>query len=105
MQDNPSQFAIAKAIVKRFQSGQFLHPCGGDRLSAPWGDDFRLLRQEPQHAMLPKAAGQIPHSFGVQLGLLCPLGRGTIAKEDDGPDHFIASLHAIDKAELELSIL
>ena len=64
-----------------------------------------MLRQEPQHALLPKAAGQIPHGFGVQLGLLCPLGRSAIPNEDNGADHFIAPLHAIDKAELELGIL
>ena len=64
-----------------------------------------MLRKEPQHALLPKAAGQIPHGFGVQLGLLCPLGYGAIAYEDDGADHLIAPLHAIDKAELELGII
>jgi hypothetical protein len=41
----------------------------------------------------------------MQLGLLCPLGHSTITNEDDGADHFIAPLHAIDKAELELGII
>jgi hypothetical protein len=39
------------------------------------------------------------------LGLLCPLGRSTIAYEDEGADYFIAPLPAIDKVELELGIL
>lgn len=103
--DNAGQFAIAKSVVKRFQSSQLLHHVFGDRLAPTGGDDFGLFRKEPQHPLVPKATGQIAHGFGVKLGLLCPLGRGAIAKEDDGADHFIAPLNAIDKVELELGII
>jgi hypothetical protein len=70
-----------------------------------WGDDFGLRWKEPQHALVPKAPGQIPHRFGGQVGLRGPLGRGAIAEQDNGADHFIAPLDAIDKVELELGII
>ena len=63
--ENPSQFAIAKAIIERFQARQFLQHFFGDPLAPTGGNDFRVLRQEPQHALLPKTAGQIPHGFEV----------------------------------------
>ena len=103
--ENPGQFALAKAVVQRFEARQFLHHGFGDHLPTTWDDDFRLRRQEPHHALVPKATREIPHRFGVKLGLLCPLGHGAIAQQDDGTDHFIAPLHAIDKVELELGIL
>src|SRR5262249_24931871 len=34
--ENPGQFAIAKAVVKRFQAGQFLQHFFGDHLPSTW---------------------------------------------------------------------
>ena len=103
--EHPGHFALAKAGVQRLQAGQFLQHFFGDHLPSTGGDDFRMRRQEPQHALLPKAAGQIPHGFGMQLGLLCPLGPSTISHEDAGADHCIAPLHALDKAAWELGLI
>ena len=61
-----------------------------------------MLREEAEHALLPKASSQIAHGFGVHLGFLGPLRGGTIAKEHQRTNHLIPPLDVIDKVQLEL---
>ena len=100
--NNPGQFAIPKSVVEGFEARQFLHDGFGDRLAPAWPDDLRVLGKQSQSALLPKAAGEVAHRFGMGVRFLGSLRRGAIFHEDHWANQLIAPLDMIDKAELEL---
>lgn len=100
--DDPSPLALLKPVIERFESGHFCdHLCG--HVSAPaGGDHLRLVRQEPEHALLLEAPRESTHRLRVEMRFLSPVGGSGVGKEDQGADHCIAPLEMIHKVQLEL---
>jgi hypothetical protein len=100
--DDPGQLAKLEPVIERFESGKCFDHLFGHLLAPAWGDNRRLVRKEPEDALLPEATCQLAHGFRVRMGFLGPLGSGTIFKEYQGANHLIAPLDVIDKVELQL---
>jgi hypothetical protein len=58
--------------------------------------------QESRHALLPEAASECAHGIRVGVGLLRPLGGGSIGEQHEGSNDLIAPLCLIDKTQLQL---
>ena len=101
--DDPSQLAILEPVTERFESGHFCDHLFGHVSAPAGGDHLRLVRQEPEHALLLEAPRESTHRIRVEVRFLGPLGGSGVCKEDQGADHFIAPLDMIDKVQLELS--
>jgi len=89
-------------MVEGFEACEFFHDGFWDLLPPARTEESRVLGEEAEHPMLPKASCQIAHGFGVHLGFLGPLRGGAIAKEHQRPNHLIPPLDVIDKVQLEL---
>jgi hypothetical protein len=44
--------------------------------------DLRVLRKEPEHALVLKTLCQFTHCFRMRVGFCGPLGGGPVLKED-----------------------
>ena len=97
-----ARLAVAEAVVERLEPIQLLsNRLWNPRCSRP-GDDLHILREEPQHPLLPKPAGERPHGGGMRVGFIRPLSRRPVGKEDDGPDDFVVPWRLVHKLQSEL---
>src|SRR5438132_13164954 len=63
--DNPGQFAILELSIEGFESGHLCHHLCGHVSALAWGDNLRLVRQEPEHAVLLEAPRESTHRLWV----------------------------------------
>ena len=100
--NNPRQLAILKARVECFQTRQFVDYRLGHTCRFALGHDRDIVRDEAAQALPVEATQEITHGFNVGLGFLGALLGGTIGKQEQRTDHFVAPLQAIDEVELQL---
>src|SRR5262249_36736012 len=95
IKEDPGQFPVPKAIIEPFEPLEF--PDTLVRPPPPPADRENLerRREQAQHALRLKAALEGTDRFGVGVGFLGPLARGTVLQEDQWADEFIALLHYV----------
>jgi hypothetical protein len=96
------EFAVVESVVEGLEPINLLPYGIGDGAGPLLMHHLDMIREESQHALLPKPACKGPHSGRVSPGLMGALLRCPIGEEDHGANHFVAPLDMVSKLELQL---
>src|SRR5918999_1395653 len=97
-----TQLAILKSIVEAFESLEFEHDGVRYATLATRGDDFDMVGQQTDHALLLKASFERADRFRMAMGFLGPLGHTATGPQEQRAHDLIAPLYRIAKVRLEL---
>jgi hypothetical protein len=99
-QEDPRELPLVEPVREGLESIERLPDRVGDPCYLPPDRHLHILRQEPQHSLLPKSSCQLPHGGRVGQRLTGALLRGPVGQKDHGADDFIAPLRAVRHLEL-----
>ena len=99
-EQDAGEFAVVEPVIQRLEAIDLLPHGLRDGAGSPAMHHLDIGGEESQHALLPEAALEGAHGVRVGVGLLRPLGGGAIGEQHEGPNHLVAPLRLIDKAQL-----
>jgi hypothetical protein len=101
-EEDAGEFAIVEPVIEGFEAVDLLPYGVRNGTSPPAGYHLDIRGQKARHALLPEAAVEGADRVGMGVGLLRPLGGGTIGEQHEGTDDLVPPWRLIDKTQLQL---
>jgi hypothetical protein len=101
-EQDAGEFPGVEPVIEGFESIELLPHGVWDLGRLPPDYYLHIVWEQPEHPLLPKLSGELPHGGRVGLSFLGALLRCPVGEEDHRADHFIAPLDPVRKLQLQL---